>query len=103
VVVRLPGSGPGSGSGTGSTGLVERVAPVVAATLDGAPVPLVTGGSSVTVLLPLVDPAGVATVFSALRAEFDTPAVTRRTMSIDALAALGPLSGRLSPGPAGMG
>jgi small neutral amino acid transporter SnatA (MarC family) len=63
----------------------------------------VADGSSATVLLPLVDPAGVATVFSALRAEFGASVVTRRTMSIDALAALGPLSGRLTPGPTGMG
>jgi dolichyl-phosphate beta-glucosyltransferase len=94
---------PGAGSSAGSSRLVEQVAPVVAATLDGAPVPLVTGESSLTVLLPLVDPAEVAAVFSALRAEFDTTGVTRRTMSIEALAALGPLSGRLTPGPAGMG
>jgi hypothetical protein len=101
VVVRRPASGPGSGSG--SAGLVELVAPVVTATLDGAPVPLVVDGSSVTVLLPLFDPAGVATVFSALRAEFGASGVTRQTMSIDALAALGPLSGRLATGPTGMG
>ncbi len=97
VVVRHAPSGSDSGSGSGSAGLVERVAPVVASTLDGAPVPLVAGEASVTVLLPLVDAAGVAMVFSALRAEFDAQGVARRTMSIDALVALGPLSGRLTP------
>jgi glycosyltransferase involved in cell wall biosynthesis len=95
VVVRHGTSG--SDSDSDSAGLVERVAPVVASTLDGAPVPVVAGEASVTVLLPLVDAAGVAMVFSALRAEFDAPVVTRRTMSIDALVALGPLSGRLTP------
>jgi hypothetical protein len=88
---------------SGATRLVEQVAPVVAATLDGIPVPLVADGASMTVLLPLVDPVGVAMVFSALRAECGAPHVTRRAMSISALSALGPLSGRLTPGPAGMG
>jgi hypothetical protein len=97
VVVRLPSTGPGTEA------LVKQATPVVSDTLDGAPVPLVAGRDSVTVLLPLVDPAEVATVFTALRAEFDRFDVTRRTMPIDALAALGPLSGRLGPGPAGMG
>jgi len=88
---------------------VDRIAAVVDDTLDGAPVPVVpgvpgmpgdsdgTGGRTVTVLLPLVEPVGVATVLAALRAEFDTLDVSRRAMGLDALCGLGPLSGRLTP------
>ena len=90
-------------AGSGATRLIEQVAPVVAATLDGMPVPLIADGASTTVLLPLVDPAGVAMVFSALRAECSPAHVTRREMSIGTLTALGPLTGRLTPGPTEMG
>jgi len=75
--------------------LAERVGKVVADSLDGAPVPLVGRGPSVTVLLPLVEPADVATVFSGLRAEFPSLEVTRRSLTLDGLAALGTLSGQL--------
>ncbi len=68
---------------------------MVADTLDGAPVPVVADGRSVVVLLPLVEPAEVAAVFSALRAEFDALEVTRRAMTLEALTGLGPLAGRL--------
>ena len=57
--------------------------------------PLVGRGPSVTVLLPLVEPADVATVFSGLRAEFPSLEVTRRSLTLDGLAALGTLSGQL--------
>ncbi|MGD0313647.1 MAG: dolichyl-phosphate beta-glucosyltransferase [Acidimicrobiales bacterium] len=90
-------------AGSGATRLIEQVAPVVAATLDGMPVPLIADGASTTVLLPLVDPAGVAMVFSALRAECSPAHVTRREMSIGTLTALGPLTGRLTPGSTEMG
>jgi hypothetical protein len=84
---------------------LDRIAAVVADTLSGAPVPVVPGGRAVTVLLPLVDPADVAMVFAALRAEFPTLDVSRRAMDLGALGGLGPLSGRLRPAsdPAGMG
>jgi hypothetical protein len=92
----------GSGAvGVGAVGaapagpLAERVGKVVADSLDGAPVPLVGRGPSVTVLLPLVEPADVATVFSGLRAEFPSLEVTRRSLTLDGLAALGTLSGQL--------
>ena len=75
--------------------LGERVGKVVADSLDGAPVPLVRRGPSVSVLLPLVEPADVATVFSGLRAEFPSLEVTRRSLTLDGLAALGTLSGQL--------
>ena len=94
-------SGPAGPSG--STRLSEQVAAVVAGTLVGVPVPVVTDGASVLVLLPLVDPDDSATVLSALRAALDPLPVFRRAMTTDALGALGPLSGRLeaprSPGP----
>jgi hypothetical protein len=75
--------------------LEERVGKVVADSLDGVPVPLVVRGSTVTVLLPLVEPVGVATVFSALRAEFTAHDVSRRSLNLDGLAGLGTLAGRL--------
>jgi hypothetical protein len=68
---------------------------VVADTLDGAPVPVVTNGPSVVTLLPLVEPPDVATVFSALRDEFDSQQVTRQAMTLESLAGLGDLAGRL--------
>jgi len=98
VIVRngsgaLGGGALGGGAPAGA--LAERVGKVVADSLDGAPVPQVGRGPSVTVLLPLVEPAGVATVFSALRAEFPSLEVTRRSLTLDGLAALGTLSGQL--------
>jgi hypothetical protein len=98
VIVRdgsgaLGGGAIGGGAPAGA--LAERVGKVVADSLDGAPVPQVGRGPSVTVLLPLVEPAGVATVFSALRAEFPSLEVTRRSLTLDGLAALGTLSGQL--------
>jgi len=93
----LGGSALGGGAvGAAPAGaLAERVGKVVADSLDGAPVPLVGRGPSVTVLLPLVEPADVATVFSGLRAEFPSLEVTRRSLTLDGLAALGTLSGQL--------
>jgi len=95
------GAAPASVLGGGAVGaapasvLAERVGKVVADSLDGAPVPLVGRGPSVTVLLPLVEPADVATVFSGLRAEFPSVEVTRRSLTLDGLAALGTLAGQL--------
>ena len=78
---------------------------VVADSLDGAPVRWWRRAPSVIVLLPLVDPAEVATVFSALRAEFPALHVSRRSLTLEALAGLGPLAGRLraASDPSGMG
>jgi len=96
IVVRVR-SGPGIGGAGDPSELTsaDRIAKVVADTLDGAPVPVVTSGPSVVTLLPLVDPVEVAAVYSALRAEFDSLEVTRQSMTIEALAGLGALSGRL--------
>jgi hypothetical protein len=80
-------------------GLADAVRSVVAGSLDGEPVPVVDDGSSVLVLLPLIDPAGTATVLSALRAEFEPMSVYRRNLSLDGLGALGSLSGRLRAPP----
>jgi len=102
-----PGAvGPGTGSEeVESDPLVERVGKVVADSLEAAPVPLVGRGPSVTVLLPLVEPPGVATVFSGLRAEFPSLEVSRRSLTLDALAGLGTLAGQLraATDPSGMG
>ncbi len=75
--------------------LAERVGKVVADSLDRTPVPLVVRGPTVTVLLPLVEPVEVATVHSALRAEFATGDVSRRSLNLEGLAALGTLAGQL--------
>jgi hypothetical protein len=86
-------------------GLAERVRAVVGDSLPGVPVPVVEGRQAVVVLLPLADPADPAVVKAALSAEFESlpVAVSRQAMTVDALAALGPLSGRLQapPGPGG--
>ncbi len=81
--------------GDGGGPLAERVGKVVADSLEGVPVPLVVRGPTVTVLLPLVEPVEVATVHSALRAEFSSGDVSRRSLNLDGLAALGTLAGRL--------
>jgi hypothetical protein len=95
VVVR-PRSGPDRASAVVAEPVsADRIAKVVSDTLDDAPVPVVTVGPSVVTLLPLVEPADVATVTSALRAEFDALEVSRRALSLDTLVAMGALSGRL--------
>jgi glycosyltransferase involved in cell wall biosynthesis len=77
--------------------LAADVGGVVADTLGATPVPVVTGSTSVTVLLPLVERAKVAEVVSALQAEFASFGVRRRASTPESLASLGPLSGRLEP------
>ncbi len=96
VVVQRGWQGGGPSPAPGSLS-AARVAEVVADTLGDFPVPLVDDGASVITLLPLVEPSDVATVFSALRAEFDGWRVSRRRFSVADLAALGPLAGRLEP------
>jgi hypothetical protein len=83
-------------------GLAERVGAVVADSLPGVPVPVVTDRRAVVVLLPLSDPADPAVVQTALSAELEPlpVSVSRRAMTVEALAALGPLSGRLQAPPA---
>jgi dolichyl-phosphate beta-glucosyltransferase len=93
VVVRDP-------SGTSDPGaLAERVRSFVAGSTEAGPAAVVTDGPAVIVLLPLVDPATVASVCAALRAAFESPTVTRMAFTGDALAGLGPLAGRLGAGP----
>ncbi len=88
--------GPTRGrTGEPTKALTEAVQRVVNDSLDGALMPVVATGRSALVLLPLVEPADCAVVLSALRAEFEPLPVSRRAMSIDDLADLGPLSGRL--------
>jgi glycosyltransferase involved in cell wall biosynthesis len=77
--------------------LAVEVGAVVADTLGATPVPVLTGSTSVTVLLPLVGQAKVAEVVSALQAEFAPLGVRRRASTLETLSALGPLSGRLEP------
>jgi dolichyl-phosphate beta-glucosyltransferase len=75
--------------------LAKLVCAVVSGSLDGAPVPVVAEASAVSVLLPLVDDEGAATVYSALRAEFASLHVFRRSVTLEQLVSMGPLSGRL--------
>lgn len=79
--------------------LAAQVTDLVATSLDGAPVPVIVGRSSVTVLLPLVEPATASAVVTDLRAAFDPLPVLRRGFDIGSLAALGPLGGRLGASP----
>ena len=77
----------------------DRVAgPARRAVLDGVPVSVVADGDGLVALLAMVDPADVARVHAALRAELTTAEVTRRALGLDGLAALGPLAGRLDAG-----
>ena len=105
VVGGRSGTTDAGAPGSLTEGLTEAVQRVVGASLDGALVPVLPTGGSALVLLPLVSPADCAVVLSALRAEFAPLPVSRRTMSIDDLAGLGPLSGRMDapPGPEGTG
>jgi hypothetical protein len=85
--------------------LAAQVSELVATPLDGAPVPVIVGGSSVTVLLPLVEPAAASAALTDLRTAFDPVDVLRRGFDIQTLAALAPLGGRLGapPEPDGIG
>jgi Glycosyl transferase family 2 len=90
-----------AGAAGGMTeGLTETVQSVVSGSLDGTPMPVVAVGGSTLVLLPLVGPADCAVVLSALRAELAPLPVSRQAMSLDDLAGLGPLAGRLDAPPA---
>ncbi len=92
----VPGIVVADASGATDPGaLAERVGSVLAASTAGTPLPVLTDSRSVMVLLPLVDPAEAATVAGVLRAELEPLPVTRTTMTAEALAALGPLAGRL--------
>jgi hypothetical protein len=91
----VPGVVVGGRGGPPDETAADRIAEVVSDTLAGAPVPVVVVGPSVVTLLPLVEPAEVAEVYSALRAEFPAGEVTRQAMTVEALAGMGALSGRL--------
>ena len=85
---------PSGASGPEAVG--ERVRAVLDGSAEGAPLAVLTDGPAVVVLLPLVDPATVASTFTTLRAALDPLSVTRVAMPADALGRLGPLAGRLS-------
>jgi hypothetical protein len=89
VVVTHPSSTPAGDEAD------EQVRKAVSASLDGAPVPVVTDGTATTVLLPLIDDEAAATVLSALRAELPSAQVFRQQVTLERLASFGPLSGRL--------
>ncbi len=83
-------------AGRASTGaMVERVKELLVTTLDGMRAAVVAHRTSVVVLLPLVEPQDVATLYSALQADLEPLEVSRRAMTVDALRSLGPLAGRL--------
>jgi hypothetical protein len=73
----------------------ERINELLATTLDGVPAAVLAHGTSVIVLLPLVEPQDVATLYSAMSTELEPLEVSRRAMTVDALRSLGPLAGRL--------
>ena len=75
--------------------LAVEIGAVVLDTLGGTPVPVVVGGTTVTVLLPLVEQAPAAEVLSALQAEFGHVGVRRQGSTLSTLIGLGPLAGRL--------
>jgi len=77
--------------------LAAEVSRVLTEELDGEPVPVVVDGQGVVALLALVDPADVARAHTALAGRLAPRTVDRRALSLEGLAALGPLSGRLDP------
>ena len=79
--------------------LAEQVRTVVAASLQGVPVPVVVSKRSVITMLPLVDPAESQVVLSALQAEFKGLSVSSQSIGIKTLRALGSLSDRLEAPP----
>jgi hypothetical protein len=89
IVVDDPG-GP-----SGGRHLLQRTASVVTRSLPDVPLPMLVNGSTVTTLLPLVDPAGSATVHASLRAEFSPTSVHLASLDLAGLIRLGPLGGRL--------
>jgi hypothetical protein len=93
-----PGSspdGPRSPGKAGSGPLLDRVEHVVSGASNSGPLPIFSGGGGAIVLLPLIEPTESAGVLAALRAEFPDLPVAARSLTLDALAALGPLAGRL--------
>jgi hypothetical protein len=98
ISVRTGDPGPANGHRVDGD-LALRVAGLLATVLDGAPVPVLTTETGVTAFLALVDPADVAIAHSLLAKELAPLAVSRRALSIDRLAALGPLGGRLDVTP----
>ena len=90
-----PGGRPSPGHRPPRDRLTDDICAVVAESLEDAPVPVMAGDAAVTVFLPLVDPQRVATVFSALRAEFASMQVSRQSLTLGRLASFGSLSGRL--------
>ncbi len=85
-------SSPG---GEDSAAMAKRVRAVVAESLEDAPVPVVAGGRTITVVLPLVEDEEEAAVVTALRAEFGSARVSRQPMTLGRLISLGRLAGRL--------
>ena len=75
--------------------MLDRVEHVVSGASNSGPLPIFSGGGGAIVLLPLIEPTESAGVLAALRAEFPELPVTARSLTLDALAALGPLAGRL--------
>ena len=80
--------------------LARRVSDRLEALLDGTPVPVVASGAGVTALLAMVEPHRVGLAHRGLAEEFPGSDVSRRALSIDGLARLGPLAGRLDVPPA---
>jgi hypothetical protein len=82
--------------------LARAVSALLTPVLDGAPVPIVSDPSGVTVLCALIDPAIVATAHTALRDALSSADVSRRALGLDDLVGLGALAGRLdATGPSG--
>lgn len=79
-------------------GLRRRVTGLLDGLLDGSPVSVVDDGTRLIALLPMVAPADVARIYPELRDALAPAEVTRRALSLDGLASLGPLAGRLDAG-----
>jgi hypothetical protein len=93
-----------AGSAAAEPGLTDRVSRILTGRLGGAPVPVLNVDGGVTALLAMVEPAEVARAYEDLRDRMAPFEVSRRALSLDGLASLGPLTGRLDvPAPPGVG
>ena len=84
------------------TEIADRVAVAAAAVLPDTPVPVLSAGPSVQLLLPLLDDTELTGLTGRLLESLRPLTATRRSLSLTALRQLGPLTGRLeAPTPAG--
>ncbi len=91
--------GTHSAADEGPDTLVREVGRVIKEASNGHPFPIISVGEGAIVLLPLIDPDESGGILAAVREAYPERPVTTRYLTLDALAALGPLAGRLDEAP----